>query len=273
MASDSNIVIRDHQQNNENNLPSSDFRESIPNGAEEEIDLRDYIEVILRRRWLVMGVLFFVFVSTLIFSLSAQKLYRATGTIEVNAEQQKVTKFEDVVNETLRSQEFVATQVSLMKSNSISERIISKMSLREHPVFADDGLNKSSISLGTFKAFVQNIIGQDADNLSGNIMLTETMENKKLIDFLQKNLEISPSRNSMIVEVSFISPSRELSQDVVNHLMDEFVGWKMDQRVDSFVTAREYLMKQIERAKIHLESAEEKQHQFARQAGKTSRYV
>ena len=267
MASDSNIVIRDHQQNKENNLPSSDFRESIPNGAEEEIDLRDYIEVILRRRWLVLGVLFFVFVSTLIFSLSAQKLYRATGTIEVNAEQQKVTKFEEVVNETLRSQELVATQVSLMKSNSIAERVISAMNLKEHPVFADDGPNKSFISLGTFKAFVKNIIGQDTDKMSENTMLTETMENRRLIGFLQRNLEVSPTRNSMIVQVSFISPSRELSQDVVNHIMNEFIAWKMDQRLDSSVTAREYLMKQIERSKINLESAEEQQHQFARQAG------
>jgi hypothetical protein len=40
--------------------------------------------------------------------------------------------------------------------------------------------------------------------------------------------------------------------------MMEYIDWKMDQRVDSSAKAREYLMKQIDRAKINLEEAEEK---------------
>lgn len=266
MASESsNIVVRDGQPENGNNVPSTDFRESIPN-TEEEIDLRDYIEVLLRRRWLVLGILFFIFVSVLIFSLSAQKLYRAVGVIEVSTESQKITKFEDVVDETLRSQELIATQVSLLKSNTIAERLVAELNLKEHPIF--DGDKKDGIiGIRWLKAFIRDFIQKDVENLPQNTILTESMEDKRLIDFVQQNLQVSPSRNSMIIEVSFISPSRQLSQDIVNHLMEEFVAWKMDQKVDSSIKAREYLMKQIDRAKINLEASEEKQHQFARAAG------
>jgi capsular exopolysaccharide synthesis family protein len=93
------------------------------------------------------------------------------------------------------------------------------------------------------------------------------MEENKVAKFFLNHLTVSPRRDSMIIDVSFISPSRQLSQDAVNRLMTEFISWKMDQKVTSSGTAREYLMKQIDRAKINLEESEEKQNQFARKAG------
>ena len=266
-SGNSNLIVREHSNENENHLPSTDFRESIPNTFEEEIDLRDYIEVVLRRRWLIFGILFFTFVSVLIFSLSAQKLYKAKGVIEVGSESHKITKFEDVVDETLRSQELIATQVSLLQSNTLAERVISSLNLKDHPIFNADENPGGGFSLDSVKAFIKRTIQRDAGNLSEHTMIAESLEEKKLIDFFQRNLQVSPDRNSMIVQISFMSPSRRLSRDAVNHLMDEFVAWKMDQKVDSSAKAREYLMKQIDRAKINLESTEEQQHRFARQAG------
>jgi polysaccharide biosynthesis transport protein len=267
-----NIPARVDQANVGSHLPSTDFRESIPNNIEEEIDLRDYIEVILRRKWLLLGVLFFIFMSTLIFSLSSKKLYRATGTIEVSTESQKVTKFEDVVSEGLRSQEFIATQVSLLKSTAVADRVIQAINLKDHPVIVgdDDDTNDFFSVAGinaNIKSFIRSIFEKDNENIPNRMLINESIEDKKILDFFQRNLEVTPNRNSMIINVSFISPSRQLSQDVVNHLMEEFVAWKMDQRMDSSGKARQYLMKQIDRAKINLEEAEEKQHQFARQAG------
>ncbi len=272
MAKDkSNLPVRFDQENMGSHLPSTEFRESIPNDLEEEIDLRDYIEVILRRKWLVVGVLFFIFMSTLIFSLSAKKLYRATGTIEVSTESQKVTKFEDVVTEGLRSQEFIATQVSLLKSTAVADRVIHGINLKDHPIISGDDNHDDSFSIGKItadiKASIRSIFQKDSENVATSTLITERIEDKKLMDFFQRNLEVTPNRNSMIINVSFISPDRQLSQDAVNQLMEEFVAWKMDQRMDSSGKARQYLMKQIDRAKIHLEEAEEKQHQFARQAG------
>jgi polysaccharide biosynthesis transport protein len=267
-----NIPAKVDQANVGSNLPSTEFRESIPNNIEEEIDLRDYIEVILRRKWLVLGVLFFIFMSTLIFSLSAKKLYRATGTIEVSTESQKVTKFEDVVSEGLRSQEFIATQVSLLKSTAVADRVIQAINLKDHPIIVgDDDDTNDFFSLAGInayiKSFIRSIFEKDNENVPNSTLIKDSIEDKKILDFFQRNLEVTPNRNSMIINVSFISPSRQLSQDVVNHLMEEFVAWKMDQRMDSSGKARQYLMKQIDRAKINLEEAEEKQHQFARQAG------
>ena len=250
-------------------LPSTEFRESVPDAFEEEINLRDYIEIILRHKWMVIGILFLTFVSVLIFSLASQKLYLASGTLEVSSEPQKLTKFEDVVEESVRLQEFVATQVALLKSRALLERVIQALNLKDHPIFAKENEEKSALSemLANLKSMIRSLFQKETETLTEGNLVAETMEENKLIRFFLNNLTVTPRRDSMIIDVSFISPSRQLSRDAVNQLMSEFIKWKMDQKVASSNQAREYLMMQIDRAKINLEEAEEKQNKFAREAG------
>jgi capsular exopolysaccharide synthesis family protein len=71
----------------------------------------------------------------------------------------------------------------------------------------------------------------------------------------------------MLINVTFRSPERQLSLMVVNTLVEDFISWKMEQRLDSSGIARDFLMLQIDRAKINLEKAEEQLNLFAKKAG------
>ncbi|MCD6388834.1 MAG: GumC family protein, partial [Desulfobulbaceae bacterium] len=251
---------------NGSDLPATRYREPIPDIIEKEVNLRDYLEVILRRKWLVIGILFFTFVSTLIFSLVAEKQYEASGSIEISQESQKVTKFEDMVTERLRGQEFISTQTSLLTSDTLASRTIKKLNLAEHPLLVeepDDGL------IAQANAFIKSLVKTDdsQQDLLSNTVLSEVMDQKRLLDFFKERLNISHERDSMIIHVSFMSPGRQLSMNAANTLTEEFVNWKMDQKVDASKKASEFLMKQIDRAKINLEKAEEQQNEFANQAG------
>ncbi len=53
----------------ESRLPSTEVREAVPD-FDESVDFRDYVDVVLRRKWVVLGFLTVVFVSTLILLLS-----------------------------------------------------------------------------------------------------------------------------------------------------------------------------------------------------------
>jgi len=267
MANQKNTPVRIDLAEANANLPSTEYRESILDSTEETIHLRDYIEVVMRRKWLIISILFFIFISTLIFSLVAKKLYMASGTIEVSTEAQKVTKFEDVVNEQMLAQDFISTQEALLKSNTLAERVIDDLNLKNHPALVKDDEEAEPSLTDRFKQYIKSFVQRDENQTFGNLSMEEALKDNKILKFFKENLKVSPRRNSMIIDVSFTSPDRQLSQKVVNHLMEEYVNWKMDQKVESSGKAREYLMKQIDRTKINLEQAEEQQHKFARQAG------
>ena len=126
----SNVGLR----GNGEHLPSTELRGDIPDWDVEEVHLRDYLDVVFRRKWLILSFLFLTFITTLVLTLSSPKLYKATASIEVYPKEQKVTQFEEVVASEMRSQEFFQTQVELLQNNALALRVIERLNLSEHPV-------------------------------------------------------------------------------------------------------------------------------------------
>ena len=262
-------------------LPSTEFRESVPD-MDEEVSIKDYLDVLLRRKWLVLAFLLLVFISTAIFTLSATKIYKATATIEVNRGQAKVTKFEEVVESELRSQEFMQTQVGLLESKTLAQRVAEKLDMKQRL----DALRKSTGREDEqgLKDLIKEAVKDTAnwvmnwfrpgDEENGGVQKTykiavpkEILEEKAVLGFLQGNLSVTPRRNAMIIDLSFTSPDRYLSKDVVETYAKEYVAWQMDKKLEGSRIAREFLTKQIKRAQIELERSEDELNRFAKQSG------
>ena len=255
------------------NLPSTEFRHAVPEWDPEEVHLRDYLDVIFRRKWLIISFLALTFITTLILTLASPKIYKASTSIEVSPQNQKVTKFEEVVATEMRAQEFYQTQVDLLQNNALACRVIEKLELVNHPVIIDTLYDTGEPGvISKIKESVKNILSalissSEDKEKNPSLISEEALKQQALLKFIEDNLEVSPKRNSMLIGVSFTSPDRQLSQSVANAFVEEFVHWNMDKKLEASQLAREFLMKQIDRAKISLEKAEEDLNRFAKQAG------
>jgi capsular exopolysaccharide synthesis family protein len=258
-------------------LPSTQLRQEVPDWDIEEVHLRDYLDVVFRRKWLIISFLFLTFITTLVLTLSSPKLYKATASIEVYPKDQKVTQFEEVVASELRAQEFFQTQVELLQNNALALRVMERLDLASQPVikkllFSDQQPGPVARIKSLLQGAVNYLVAalrsdHQADPSSAPVMDEASLKERALLRFLSDNLEVSPKRNTMIIELGFTSPDRHLSQQLVNTFTSEFVHWNMEQKLEASRLAREFLMKQIDRAKINLEKAEEDLNRFAKQAG------
>jgi succinoglycan biosynthesis transport protein ExoP len=255
------------------NLPSTEFRHTVSEWDTEEVHLRDYLDVIFRRKWIIISFLALTFITTLILTLASPKIYKASTFIEVMPQNQKVTKFEEVVATELRAQEFYQTQVDLLQNKALTCRVIERLELASHPVIMENlyGNGKSGI-ISRIKASVKNLlstlISSNKDKKKNSSLISEeALKQQALLKFVEDNLEVSPKRNSMLIGISFMSPDRQLSQSIANAFVEEFVHWNMEKKLEASQLAREFLMKQIDRAKISLEKAEEDLNRFGKQAG------
>ena len=251
------------------NLPATEIQKHFYKWQEkEEISLHDYLDVIVRRKWLILTFLLLVFLSALIFTLTATKIYKAMATIEVNQASPQVTKFEEVLGSEVKAREFYETQVELIGSKTLIGRIIDKLNLIEHPVIVRTlyGDGKPG-AIDHIKKFIISILPGYKDKAGDSVFSEEILKQQKLVDYLEENIEASPSKKSMLIYVSFSSPDPELSQVVVNSLVNEFIGRKMEQKLEASSIARDFLMMQIDRAKINLEKAEEDLNRFGKLAG------
>ena len=197
-------------RSNNRNLPSVDHREMIPPAPEEEIHLRDYLDVLIRRKWVVIIFLLVTFFSTALFTLTSTPLFDGKGVLKTSATEGRLTKFEDIQSSALKSMEFQQTQVRLLKSEQLTLRLIDKLDLRYNPLFnkeiaAELGEEASfgdliRQTLSSARDFIRFSSDDDASGLN------EEGKQRLLVDGivkkLQKNLKVSPVRNSELIELA-----------------------------------------------------------------------
>ncbi|MDZ7761853.1 MAG: polysaccharide biosynthesis tyrosine autokinase [Desulfovermiculus sp.] len=256
-------------------MPSTDVREPVPE-FEEEIHLRDYLDVVLRRKWLVVSILVVTFVSTLIITLSMQPIFKASGTMEISQRAPQVTKFEELAASEMRSQEFLQTQVQLLQQNSVADRVIEQLSLQANPGFnpppdesADNFVTRwlQNIKQG-MKGFVASLTGSGEEGTAGaDPQFDEYKKNIGLRSKYLSNLQVSPQRETNLVTVTFDSTDPQLASRVVNTHMQEFIDWRMDKKIESSQSANRQLDRQVDQARIQLEKSREELNAYAQKAG------
>jgi polysaccharide biosynthesis transport protein len=254
------------------NLPAVESREPVAE-FEDSADLRDYLEIVLRRKWLVLTFLLATFVTVLVVSLSMKPVFKAGGKLELSMQTPKVTKFEDLAVSQLQTREFMHTHVKLLQSESLARRVIEKLQLDQHPIFNPAGA-KDNDQEGLFHS-VRETFKDMKDKVKGWFQAKKDSDNdlaqrrnlKKIEKWFAENLQVQPERDTTIISLSFRSTDPVLTRDVVNALIHEFIGWQMDKRIDAAGTAKQQLLKQIEQVRIQLEKSEANLNQFAQKAG------
>ena len=145
-------------------LPSAELRQDFSDWDAEEVHLRDYLDVIFRRRWMIVSFLMLTFISTLILTLASPKIYKASSSIEVSPQDQKVTKFEEVVASEVRVQEFYQTQVDLLQNNELARRVIETLELAENPMVIEtlEGSGNPGL-VARIKTWLKTIISSEKE--------------------------------------------------------------------------------------------------------------
>ena len=253
-----------------NHLPSTEVREVIPE-FKDEIDLKDLVDTIIRRKSVVIACLIACFSIVAIYTFTVTPQFKAKGVLQVSSQGDKLTKFESVESSALKTLEFQQTQVKLMQSEQLASRVIDRMDLTNNQYFNRDvnrskGEAQAKGLFDTIKTFVRPEESSDTFN-----MLSEDAQNQIIVDkALEKfalQFAVNPVRNSELIEISFVSPSPPLSAEVSNTIMDEFINMQMDTKLKSSQDATKFLQKQIEAAQIKLEQSEMGLQEFARKIG------
>ena len=266
---DNSLMIRDEAQKN---LPSVEVRELVPE-FQDEIDLRDYLDILIRRKTAVLSVCLLVFVLAALYTFGATPQFKAKGTIRASAQSSNVTKFEslDPNNNAIQSKEFQQTQVNLLQSNQLANRVIEKLDLMNNATFnprvVDQNKNNQPKSLLTsIKNFIR--ADQEQDQIG---VLDEDAQNQILtynvLKAFQKRLNVSPVKNSELIDITFESPNPALAASVTNAAMYEFIQMHMDSNVAASDVASKFLDIQIRDAQIKLEESEQQLNEFAKNLG------
>ena len=173
----------------------------------------------------------------LVVTVLTPKMYRADVTLEVNAPRVEILNREDGGEEpTSNSWDFIATQVGLLKSRSLAERVAQDLNLASDPAVVGVG--------GTPASRLRNATGVVAGGLSADM-----------------------PEDGQLIRYSYVSTSPELAARVANGVADSFINSSLQRRFDASNYARNFLLQQINKTRGELERSERQLVTYAQSQG------
>ncbi len=260
--------------------PSGDYPEILAS-YQFSPGLGDFLDMLMRRKWIIIASLVLVFIPSLLYNLSLQPIYQATCWVELSPYPARVTKFEEVADPFGRGKSFIETQIALLQSTALADRVASSLNLKEHPLFSPPPLPEDS-ELGVLQRVKAAVLSDKKKVFSSikgwfssdveeprpvNPELRRLRKQKMIQGYLLRNLTVSLKGDADIVSITFDSEDPALARDVVNTLANEFMIWQMDRKIEATKTAKMQLDRQIEIARRELESTESELNEFAKDTG------
>lgn len=194
---------------------------------------------ILRARYkIILATLVLVVLIALGVSLIMSKTYKATATVLINYK-----GADPVTGLVLPAQlmpGYMATQVDIISSKNVAKQVIADLKLAEN------------------QAIYQNF--QEATE--GNGELTDW-----LADILLKNLDIQPSRESSVINISFKGTNPQFSAIIANAFADAYLRKNIELKVAPSRKAATYFDEQIKGFREKLQQAQEKLSEYQQHKG------
>ena len=232
--------------------------------------LRDYVQVVYRRRWLAGTVFLLVFLSAFIYAVTAAPVYEATARLQIETEAPNVTNFREAVPNNNRwavRSEFYRTQYEILRSRSLARSTLDRLKLWDDPLFvrgAETVFNPVAWTVGKVREwasypvrFVSEALAPAPAPAGGDpAARRETRAESRALNRFQAGLNVAPVRDSRIVDVTFSSPAPALSAEVANTLAQAYIDQDLAFRHTYTRDASGWLRQRLDEQRREVEAAE-----------------
>src|SRR3984885_6417187 len=224
---------------------STDFNRNAVGGygipAQDSL-LREYLRVLIKNKWVVIGSLVLVMGVVAISTLRSTPIYEAVGSIAIN----KMDPVTFNLKDSSSSVDYydptdLDTEVRILKSDLLALQVIRQLNLDKQPEFEAKGKPSPS-----------------SMELTSDAMQPDSAKTSAVLAAFKGNLQVALVPNTRIIEVRYRSPDKNIAARVVNTLANTYVEQNFKTRFESTMQASDWLSKQLVDLQIKVETSQEK---------------
>ena len=209
--------------------------------SSRERTLGDYWRILRKRKWTIIVSLVVVVTAAALISLRMTPIYDGVARISISSQTPSILNFKDnqQFGERNEDQEMtIATQISILQSNTLALLVIHNLGLDNRPEFA----GKDRPSSGGVP-----VSGSAPENLG---------REDQLINAFHANLNALSVPNTALIEIKYSSPDPRLAAEVANATANTFIEQNIKARFDSTMQAANWLSKQLADLQIKVETSQ-----------------
>jgi polysaccharide biosynthesis transport protein len=217
-------------------------------------DLLNYWGILVRQKLTLLRFAGAGLLTAILISLLQTPLYRAQASLEVQDFNDDFLNVKSVdptsTGNYLTAQSYFQTQIKMLQSESLVERVIDKLKLESAP--RDRGWR-----------FLASRVGR----LFGPLNSSRPSRKEELIRQAKENLMVRAAGETRLLEVLYESPDSKLAADFANALVSEYIEQNQEMRWESTQRTAEWLTGHLDDMKAKLEQSEAQLQDYARTSG------
>ena len=231
--------------------------------TEEQINLRDYLYVIQKRRWTVITVFAVIVITVAILTFTATPIYEATARLIIDKENPNVVSIQEVMSVDASGSDYYQTQYKIIESRTVAREVIRRLNLDKSEEFFP---KPKDDLISNLKRSIQETIAFWKDSITsllrtGDESIPKTLEgfepNSPLVDDFISKIEVSPIRNSRLVDVNFQAKDPVLAATIVNTLANAYIDQNLEIKLRAVQDAVKWLHNRIQEEGNKVEKAEQ----------------
>ena len=229
---------------------------------EEQIDIRDYMRVIMKRKWNIITVFLIIVITVTIHAFTSTPIYEATARLIIDKENPNVVSIEEVMAVDASGTDYYQTQYKIIESRTVAREVIKRLNLAESKEFfpepKDDFLSNLKRSVKeTVTFWIDSMVsllktGEDATSEG----VGEYEQDYELVSGFIKRIDIEPIRNSRLVDIRFEAKNPKLAARIANTLSRVYIDQNMETKLKAAQDAVRWLHNRIDEERKKVEKAE-----------------
>ncbi len=236
----------------------------------QEIHLRDYIRIILKRKSIVSIFFLITFLLVIIGTFTATPQYIASTKVLI--EKNEVNPlFGGKYYNAPQDIEFIETQIGIITSKSVARKVVKNLDLGKNyqSYFPDNQRSPGFLQIvaGKIKNFIKSGSGELVATESASATLGDGYENWEydwIAETISSNLSVEPVNESKIFVISFMSEKPMFSRLVANSVVKAYMEELLDHKMASSAVTIKWMTQKTDEERQKLKESEAKLQKYMR---------
>lgn len=227
---------------------------SSPNISDDDvIDLGALLSVLWRKKlWLLASIVACALIGAVYAFAIATPKYRATSVILLDSSGEQLLDLGAVLPSLGTDSEAINTEVEVLKSRRLLERVVTAAKLTEDPEF-----NATLVPPG-LKTRLRNVLtGSERDRP------TQDQQTTLAINAMLERMSVRNVPNTYVLQVTVETEAAEKSALLADTIAEQYILYQMDVKFEATRDASEWLTTRVADLKLELEQAEARVSEFS----------
>ena len=205
----------------------------------QTLDLRRLLNIFRRRLRLFAAVALVVFVAAVLVTFTATPMYTATANVMLDTRQEQVTNVEAVLSGLPADSSTVDTEVEILKSRRLAERVVNALQLDKDPEFNAQLREPGPIAMVV--GGVMSVATGFAPPEARNDAVAQQKAQERVVDSVLSHLSVRRAGLTYVINVSFEAESPTKAATIANKFAELYLLEQLEAKFDATQQATEWL--------------------------------